>query len=99
MGCCALRALQVACAAVLSVALTTPAFAIQCDAIPSGGEPIVYQNSVQVRGEGPVKQTFVTHATSEFMVFARERGVDVTLEVRDSTGNVLGRADNPIRRT
>src|SRR5262249_855977 len=93
-----LRALLVGGAGVVSVVFAESGVAAGCDAILSG-QPAIYQNSVLVKGEAPVKRTFVARPTSDFMVFARERGVDVTLEVQDSAGQVLGRADNPIRRT
>jgi CHAT domain-containing protein len=92
------RGRQVVCATVLSFILTGHCFAGGCDSNPAG-EPAVYESTVQVRGQAPVKQPITLRATSQFMVFARERGVDITLEVQDSTGRVLGRADSPIRRT
>jgi CHAT domain-containing protein len=89
----------------LGAAVWIPAFALSSNSFASGcdsnlaGEPALYQATVQVRGQAPIKQSISALATSEFMVFARERGVDITLEVMDSAGNVLGRGDNPIRRT
>jgi CHAT domain-containing protein len=94
------RALRELCAAVwiLACALPGNSFASGCDS-NMAGEPALYQASVQVHGQSPVKRSIPLLATSEFMVFARERGVDITLEVTDAAGGVIGRADNPIRRT
>jgi CHAT domain-containing protein len=92
------RAWQVVCAALLPFALLTDSFASGCDA-DMPGEPAIYHATVQVHGQAPVKQPITIGATSHFMVFARKRGVDITLEVQDSAGHVLGRGDSPIRRT
>jgi CHAT domain-containing protein len=92
------RTLRVVCAAVLPLIPMSAAFASGCD-LTLAGEPAIYQATVQVRGQTPARKTFTVGVTSEFMVFARERGVDVTLEVLDSAGQALGRGDNPIRRT
>jgi CHAT domain-containing protein len=74
------------------------AWASNCD--PSGADaPDLYQVAVQVRGQNPVRNTFTVDANTELVVFARERGADITLEVLDSSGQSLGRGDNPIRRT
>jgi len=51
---------------------------------------------MQVRGPGPVNGLFPNRTNIAIMVFARERGVDITLDVTDSAGHLLGRADNPI---
>jgi CHAT domain-containing protein len=95
----ALRALQVACAALLPLAALSNSFAGDCDSSPAGEPATIYQATVRIRGQTPVRQPIPLLATSEFMVAARERGVDVTLEVVDSAGRILGRGDNPIRRT
>jgi CHAT domain-containing protein len=94
------RALRALCAAVWILALALPgnSFASGCDS-NMAGEPALYQATVQVRGQSPVKRSIPLLATSEFMVFARERGVNITLELMDDSGRVLGRADTPIRRT
>jgi CHAT domain-containing protein len=92
------RGRQVVCATLLPLILTGHCLANGCDS-NMAGEPAVYQSIVQVRGQAPVKQPITLRTTSDFMVFARERGVDVTLEVMDSAGHVIGRGDSPIRRT
>jgi len=92
------RARQVVCAALLPVILLAECFANGCDS-DMAGEPAIYQTTVQVSGPAPVKRPVTIHATSQIMVFARERGVDITLEVLDSGGKVLGQGDSPIRRT
>jgi CHAT domain-containing protein len=94
------RALRAMCAAVLGLAFVLPpdSFAAGCDS-NMAGEPAVYQATVRVRGPAPVKQSIPVGATSQFLVFARERGADITLELTDGAGRVLGRADSPIRRT
>jgi CHAT domain-containing protein len=61
--------------------------------------PAVYQVTVQIRGENPVRNTFTVSANTELLVFAQERGADITLEVLDSSGQSVGRGDNPVRRT
>jgi CHAT domain-containing protein len=91
------RALRAICAAVLSLGLLN-SVATGCDA-NMAGEPAVYRTTLQVHGAAPVKRSIPLLATSEFMVFARERGVDITLELTDAAGHVLSSADNPIRRT
>ncbi len=85
-------------ATLLPLVLISASHASGCDPILAG-ETALYQARVQVRGQAPVKNTFTVGTASEFMVFARERGVDITLEVTDSTGQTLGRGDSPIRRT
>jgi CHAT domain-containing protein len=92
------RALRVVCAAVLSFGLLSDCLASGCDA-NMAGEPAAYQTILQVHGQAPVRQSIPVLATSEFMVFAHERGVDTTLELMDAAGRVVGRADSPIRRT
>jgi CHAT domain-containing protein len=92
------RARQVVCAALLPFILPGNSFATGCDS-NMAGEPAVYQATVQVHGQAPVKQPITIRATSQFIVFARKRGVDITLEVQDSAGHVLGRGDSPTRRT
>jgi CHAT domain-containing protein len=92
------RALRVVCIAALPLVLSSAAFASGCDPTLAG-EPASYQASVQIRGQTPAKKAFTAGVAAQFMVFARERGVDITLEVVDSAGQVLGRGDSPIRRT
>ena len=92
------RGRQAVCATLLPCIVSAHCFASSCDS-NMAGEPAVYQSTVQVRGQAPVKQPLTLRTTSQFMVFARERGVDITLEVQDSGGRVLGRGDSPIRRT
>ncbi|MDB6089406.1 MAG: hypothetical protein JWN85_2190 [Gammaproteobacteria bacterium] len=94
------RARRALCAAVWTLALALPggSFASGCDS-NMAGEAALYQATVEVRGQSPVKRTITLRSTSQFMVFARERGVDITLEVLDSAGHVLGQGDSPIRRT
>jgi len=88
------RVLQLA-SALLCV---STAFASNCD--PSlAAAPAVYQVAVQIRGQNPVRNTFTVGANTNLLVFAQERGADITLEVLDSSGQSLGRGDNPIRRT
>jgi CHAT domain-containing protein len=84
--------------AVAALLGVSTAFASNCD--PSLADaPAIYQVAVQIRGENPVRNTFTVSANTELVVFAQERGADITLEVLDSTGQTLGRGDNPIRRT
>jgi CHAT domain-containing protein len=92
------RTLQVVCIAVSFLARFSDSFATPCDATPAGA-PALYQSTVAIHGATPVKQPIPPLTTSQFMVSAREHGVDVTLEVMDSAGQVLGRGDSPIRRT
>jgi CHAT domain-containing protein len=92
------RGRQVVCATLLPFILTAHCVANGCDS-NMAAELAVYQSTVQIRGQAPVKQPLTLRTTSHFMVFARERGVDITLEIQDAAGHVLGRGDNPIRRT
>jgi CHAT domain-containing protein len=88
------RVLQLA-SALLCI---STAWASNCD--PSLADaPALYQVAVQIRGQNPVRNTFTVEANTDLVVFAQERGADVTLEVLDSSGQSLGRGDNPIRRT
>lgn len=88
------------CAAAGTLAFMLPSHSLAngCDA-NMGGEPAVYQAIARVRGAAPVKQSIPFSTTSQFMVFARERGVDITLELTDAAGRVLASADSPIRRS
>ena len=88
------RALQAVCV-LLSVGT---AFASNCE--PSlRTAPAIYEVRVPIRGQNPVRNTFTVNTNADLIVFAQERGADVTLEVLDSSGQSLGRGDNPIRRT
>jgi len=88
------RALQ----AVGALLCVGTAFASNCD--PSlRNAPAIYEVSVPIRGQNPVRNTFTVATSADLIVFAQERGADVTLEVLDSSGQSLGRAENPIRRT
>jgi CHAT domain-containing protein len=93
----ALRALSAA-ALLLAFALPNDCFAGGCDS-NMAGEPALYQATVQVRGQAPVKRPITIRGTSQFMMVAHERGVDITLELQDSAGRMLGRSASPIRRT
>ena len=88
------RALQ----AVAALLWVGTAFASNCD--PSlRNAPAIYEVSATIRGQNPVRNTFTVATNADLIVFAQERGADVTLEVLDSSGQSLGRGDNPIRRT
>src|SRR4051812_39807969 len=73
------------------------AFAANCDSSLANA-PAVYQVSVPIRGQNPVRNTFTVADTTQLLVLAQEHGADVTLEVLDSSGQVLARGDNPVRR-
>jgi CHAT domain-containing protein len=92
------RVLLIVGAMLLALARAGTSFAGGCDPTQSG-EPAIYQVSVQIRGQNPVRNTFAVSDPADLMAFARERGADVTLEVLDSSGQPVGRGDNPIRRT
>jgi CHAT domain-containing protein len=92
------RALRAVCVAALPLLLLSDSFATGCDAIMAA-EPALFQTSLNVHGREPVKRLLPVPAGSEVMVFARERGTDVTLQITDEAGHVLGRGDSPIRRT
>jgi len=88
------RALQV----VSPLLCVGTAFASNCE--PSlRNVPAVYEVTVPIRGQNPVRNTFTVATDADLIVFAQERGADITLEVLDSSGQSLGRGDNPIRRT
>jgi len=74
------------------------AFAANCDAALADA-PALYQVTAHIRGQDPVRNTFTVSSDANLLVFAQERGADVTLEVLDSAGQRLGSGDNPIRRT
>ena len=83
---------------VSALLCVSTAFASNCD--PSlRNAPAIYEVTVPIRGQNPVRNTFTVPSNADLMVFAQERGADVTLEVLDSSGQSLGRGDNPIRRT
>ncbi len=88
------RALQ----AVSALLCAGTALASNCDPSLSHA-PAIYEVSVSIRGQNPVRNTFTVAGDSDLIVFAQERGADVTLEVLDPAGQSLGRGDNPIRRT
>lgn len=69
-----------------------------CDSNINGGQA-VYRALIQVRGEKPVIRHVDVPSDSPAIVFAEERDVDVTLEVRDESRKLVGIADNPVRRT
>jgi CHAT domain-containing protein len=82
---------------LLPFVLSGNSYATGCDSLLNAGTTL-FQATVQVRGKVPVQQPLPAVNTSQLMVFAREHGVDVTLAVSDSTGQVLASADSPIRR-
>jgi CHAT domain-containing protein len=84
-------------AALLPLVLLSDSFATGCDGV-LGSEPALLQTTVQILGATPVRQSIPRRTAAEIMIFAREHGVDVTLEVADSKGHVLASGDNPIRR-
>ncbi len=63
-----------------------------------GDQPAVYEASVDVRGRERVTRDVAIPKGAEVIVFARERGLDVTLEVA-SAGRLIGRGDNPVQRS
>jgi CHAT domain-containing protein len=63
-----------------------------------GDQRALYEASVDVRGPERVTRAVRIPKGAETIIFARERGLDVTLEVV-SAGRVIGRGDNPIRRS
>ncbi len=93
-----LRLLRVVCAGLLPLVPLCQAVAADCDS-NLADLPAIDLATLQIRGETPVRRTLTAPAGSDLMVFARERGVDIALEVMDAAGHVLGRGDNPIRRT
>lgn len=58
-----------------------------------------FEQTVQVRGGERVKSDFRRVARADVIALSREQGIDVTLEVRDSSGVLVARADSPIRRS
>ena len=95
---CLRHGLTLALQIVSALLCVSTAFASNCDPDLQTA-PALYQVSVQIRGQNPVRNTFTVGTNADLIVFARERGADVTLEVLDSSGQSIGRADNPIRRT
>jgi len=89
------RAVRVVCAGTLAFLPLYQAAAAGCDA-NMAGEPALARATVQVRGQARASRSFV--AAEVGMVLARERGVDVALEVTDAAGRLLARGDGPIRR-
>jgi len=83
---------------VSALLCASTAFAANC-AANLDNVPAIYQVSVQIRGQNPVRNTFTVSSNADLMVLAQERGADITLEVLDSAGQLLGRGDNPVRRT
>jgi CHAT domain-containing protein len=92
------RSFGILLAVFLPVVLTNVAFAGGCDSSMEA-QPALLATTVSVRGHEPVKRPLPMRPASEIMVFAVEHGIDVTLEVTDAAGQVLGRGDSPIRRT
>jgi CHAT domain-containing protein len=86
------------CVAALPIVLLCDSFATSCDS-SMAGQPAIFEATVNVRGLEPTKRLLQVPATSDIIVFARERGVDVALEVTDAAGTVVGRGDSPIRRS
>ena len=61
-------------------------------------QPALYEDRVDLRGRDRVTRNVRIPQGTEVVVFARERGLDVTLEVA-SAGQLITRGDDPIRRT
>ncbi len=91
------RALRIVCAGLFPLIPLCQAVAAGCDSSMTI-ETAVDHATLQVRGPSPAKRSLSAAVDSELMVFALERGIDVTLEVADASGHVLGRGDSPIRR-
>ena len=98
VGRCVPWSLLIGCAGLLAILPLSLSFAATCDS-NMAAEPAAYTAVVPVRGQAPAQVRFIPTTSSEFMVLARKRGVDVTLELKNSSGQALGLSDNPIRRT
>lgn len=72
--------------------------AMQCDPLLAD-RPSIVDATFAARGGERVKQSVRITAGRDVLVIAREQGLDVTLEVRDSAGKRVAAADNPVRRT
>ena len=92
------RALLVLFAGLLPLLLLCDSFATGCDS-SMAFEPALFETRLDVRGREPVKRPLPISATSDIMVFARESGIDITLEITDAAGHVVGRGDSPLRRS
>jgi CHAT domain-containing protein len=79
--------------------LAAPCYSIakSCDPALSDGST-AYSKDYDLAGDGVVDQTVRLPAHSTVVVVASEQGIDVMLQVSEA-GQLVGRADNPIRRT
>ncbi len=93
-----LRTLRLLSVVTLALACWTEAVGAGCDGILQGNGSILHA-TVQIRDREPVRHALRVERSSELLVFARERDIDVMLEVSDAAGRTLARADTPIRRT
>lgn len=71
--------------------------AAACDAFLTD-RPAIYEERVELRGREQITRPLSIPAGTDVIVLARERGLDVTLEVA-SAGKVIARGDDPIQRT
>lgn len=86
------------CAGVLALAPLNCAIGNTCDTTLTAERP-VYESSLEIRGQTPIIRTIATRSNANLIVFATKANVNVSLEIKDANGTVVGRADSPIRRT
>jgi CHAT domain-containing protein/tetratricopeptide (TPR) repeat protein len=61
--------------------------------------PALLELSIQLHGSQVETRLLPALQAAQAILLVRERGIDVVLAVKDSAGRIVGRADNPIRRT
>ena len=57
------------------------------------------EQTVQIHGGERVKNAFRSSTQRELIALASEKGVDVTLEIRNAAGGLVASADSPIQRS
>jgi CHAT domain-containing protein/lipopolysaccharide biosynthesis regulator YciM len=83
--------------ALIVLMYSTAAAAATCDALMTG-HPAAYETTIALQGREQAERTVHLPAQTNVLVFAREAGLDVTLEVTGAT-KALMRADSPIQRS
>jgi tetratricopeptide (TPR) repeat protein len=96
---CPASKLATACGLLTSIALagtTASAGTLRCDPVLAD-RPAVLDKLLPAPGPAPVDQSLQLPSLTPVIVFARERGTDIILELVDSNGHTVARADNPVQ--
>jgi CHAT domain-containing protein/tetratricopeptide (TPR) repeat protein len=83
---------------LISAAVAADAGTLRCDPMLADRQAVL-DKSLAMHGNAPVEQSLQLPPLTPVIIFAREHGTDVILELVDSGGHTVARADNPVHRS